>query len=283
LSENEIEGLKRISEHEFKFDFTKVTSKDTNLLLSQNAVVTVNGNNKFIIATDCDECLINISDKWVQTFFGTELHNYITDDHRNQMTMNGQLKVMSSLWRDKYYLNEWLSIKDPTHFKEMMDNYYNDPNFYDNLVPSPLFDSIEKMGHLISEIHIITACGSDINAPANKSKAKYLVNLFKELELKHGIIIKIHLLKSGESKGEFLKNNGIKFNLFIDDHVENIIDVINHTEYSNYELMVPAYGYNQDLFKKIKESNPKYEFKTTLFHNTHDYSQTEIIDAIAKM
>lgn len=278
-----LSNMQRIGEHEFKFDFTN-SKRDTNLNLSQAAVSTVNGDNKIIVAVDCDEVLVNIGDKWLQSIINLpHLYQYLNDDHRGQMTMNGQLPTMSSLWRNEYYFNKWLDVTDSTHVENLLACYFDDETFYDDLVPSPFFNSLERMAHLLSEVHVITSCSTDLKAPVERSKSKFLANLLQNFELEYGIKVNVHMLPKGVSKGEFIRDNKIHFNLFVDDHVSNLIDVVKHTERDNYEIMMPSYGYNQSLFRELKALDYKYKLKATLFHNTHEYTQEEIVKAISNM
>lgn len=223
------------SSQTFTIDGSNISTVDPTAQLN-----TVNSDNKFVMVLDCDDLLVDISNKWYDKIKNNDnLKHYIKDD-------SPILEL-----RHCYYLNEWLNI-DEVHKQEFLDLYFQDDTFYDNLIPSPIMNSVLSSLEFIEEIHILTSCGSDLNLPVTKSKLKWLKTNFSDSLKGHDNKIKfhIHIIDTNyvDGKGGFLRDMGIKFNTFADDSLDNVYSVMNNVEHiSKYEIIVPIYGFNSAI------------------------------------
>lgn len=212
----------------------------------------MNNNNRFVLAVDCDEVLVNITPKWVDRFINSKE----AISHFDEETIN-KIKEIQPNDRHTYYIHEWLDISNHGALLEAKYNmYYDDPHFYDDLTPTPYFESIKILlqSNLIEELHIVTSC-KDENLPATKSKRDFLLKQLKPH--KNDANFSFYFLDSKTSKSKCINDNDIAFHSFVDDHLGNIIDVIENVPHSSYkEFLIPLYGYNSiDKFEKA----PFYE------------------------
>lgn len=255
--------LKQTSEHSYSFDFSGTKKAG----IDASSVGTVNGNNKFVVATDCDDVLVDISNKWMSKIMNDHiLRDYITTAHHEVIALNATL-------RSTYYINDWLGIADPGHVKRMLDLYFNDPTFYDDLAPLPYARALLGMAGMLETIHVVTSCGETVDDPVNNSKKRFLARLFSEFPPE--VEVKFHLLPSSIKKGQYMKDKGITFNTFVDDHVKNIINVIECIEGTKPEILMPVYGWNGNVQKDVAEVSVDKEYFLTPFHNVNTHSADE--------
>ena len=143
---NEIDDvLIQDDEHTFHFNYggqKASASKTPN-------VHAVNNNNCFVLAVDCDDVLVNITDKWVRKLLDHPIiSTYFKVKHHDEMRLSN-----SALTRSNYSLLEWLEITDKEHASIAYDLYFKDPTFYDDLNPTPFAESLtsaalDKIGEL---------------------------------------------------------------------------------------------------------------------------------------
>ena len=273
----ELFKLKQLDENSFQLDMRGAVDS----ILKSAETHTVNGNNRYSIVIDCDEVLVNICDKWLtKASHIPELEQYFTPEVMDTMNACGKLKLYSTIWRETYYMLEWLGITDPDHIKLFNDVYFLDAEFYDDLVPSPFFNSLGSILDVVASLDILTMCGDDTTLPCNVSKGRWLHKYFAELLTNRpDIEFKVHFITEAMPKGQYLKEKKINFNVYVEDSVKNIVNVVETVEFDNFEILVPLYGYNRKVGGAIKASSSKLKFRVTGFHNTHDYTQQEVLDA----
>ena len=274
---DEILKLKQLDEHSFQIDMRGAAES---LLKSPNAH-SVNNNNSYAMVIDCDEVLVNIVDKWLTNASHVEeLGQYFTEKVLLDMCADGKLEKFSTIWRPDYYFQEWLGITDPAHIKLINDVYFCDPNFYDDLLPTPFFRSLSAILDVVSSIDILTMCGADVNSPTNVSKGKWLHKYFTDLLTNRpDIKFKTHFIPSDRPKGVYLKEQGIKFNVYVEDCVANVVNVVETMEFDNFEVLVRLYGSHRHIGQAVKDSTSELKFRITGFHNTDDYTQQQVLDA----
>ena len=234
----------------------------------------VNESDRFTLVLDCDDLLVDISTKWCKKIKqNSTLSHYISDT----------TEVVEM--RDTYYLNNWLKIENE-HTAEFLSLYYDDATFYDDLIPSPIMNSILNILDYVEEIHILTNCGSDLSAPVNKSKLKWLkahfANKVSSVNPSQSVKFKVHAITSDykDGKGGFLRDNNISFNTFADDSLENIYSVMEHVQHVNkYEILLPVYGFNHTL---NPDRIPKgVQCLVQSAHNTHKFSPEDFSKMLA--
>lgn len=269
-----MELVTETSPNNFTLNINNSSNKSSSI---NSAESTVNKDNKYCIATDCDDVLVNITDKWILS-----AHRWIPEMRPFiDPFMDTYNKYGTFLIRSEYYLLDYLGVKDEALRTRFNNLYFNDPFFYDNLQPLPFMRSLKNMRDtVIGTIHVVTTAGeSTPTLPANISKAKWLLRHFKDVD--SNINVNFHFLDFNKGKGEYMVENNISFNTFIDDSSKNITEVINSTPYSNYEIMIPAYGFNQNLEKMKEDITSEQSFKVTSFHNFNHISQEKLLELVA--
>ena len=192
------------------------------------------------------------------------MKDYITPEIKEKLS-----DWKTTLLREEYSLEKWLGINDPAHLDIFYSLYFNDPNFYDDLPPLPfvnhLLVMIDKIG-LVEKVYIVSHCGRTLGSPCNASKAKWLKRYISDV-LPLDIVDKVSFkfLTTDITKADFLNENNIKFNSFIDDSPNVIYDLIEKIKFDNYEVMYPLYGYNMLLDPTKLES--EYRHTMVSFHN----------------
>lgn len=127
---------------------------------------------KFIIAADCDEVLFHINGKWMDkvlknekivSLLKEEMLIKAKDSHPNNRLY---YPIVSHLSQD--------TLSDNA-IKLIMNEYFCDPNFYDDILPSSYFVAIVEMikKNLIKEFWVISSC-KDAKLPVTRSKMKNL-------------------------------------------------------------------------------------------------------------
>lgn len=263
------EFLVQHNENEFSLKLTGDTKREQPNLSVPST--TVNSSNGFVYAVDFDEVIINISDKWFHKISQhPELKHYTeTVEIQNVMKYLG-----SACFRNNYYIDKWLNITNEDHKALAMSLYFDDPNFYDDLAFTPFANALSTQLELIEELHIITHIGSCNTQACNRSKERAIMRLRGEIGISDSKVF-YHPLESTVSKGKYMHDNKINYNVFVDDKIENLVEAAKHTAYPGYELMVPSLGYNQQLDSLINAS--ELDFRITPFFNLNGITSTDFV------
>lgn len=261
-----IDNMTQLSEHEFRIDFPNATKGNA----SASSESTVNGNNKFVIAVDMDDVLVNTSNKWFAKIRQCHiLSDYMTSAHHAILNIEANL-------RSEYYLDDWLGITLPEHRQRLRDLYFQDPTFYDDLEPLPYMVALHKCQDIFSHIHIITKCSETVTSPADISKKRWLAKYFAEFS--KDVQISFHLVPLSTNKGEYLAANNIHPNTFVDDQASNHVEFMKHTSAQNPELVMPLYGFNAMLPADLAKAEITKPYRLEFFHNMTTMTQQEMTD-----
>ena len=208
---------------------------------------------QYHFAIDCDEVLVHISKKWVNKCINDPLiKEYILDTSTQEQKEN-HVEYLQSLEdnvlkREKYYLDQYLDLKDPQVVKRYLELYNLDDTFYDDLPPSLFYNSlvnIFKSSSIINEISIISVVGDSVDFPNVLSKKKFLLNLFRPF--RDICNTNFYFVENGKTKSSIINENNINYTTFIDDHMTHISDVIVNTNSVKKDFGIPLYGYNTNL------------------------------------
>lgn len=215
------------------------------------------------LAVDCDEVLVEINDKWTKL----ALQNKRIQDFIGRDKVNEFLSQNTNI-RTPYLIIEWLGIhNEPELVQIFNDTYFNNPTFYDDLKPSKfahsLLTTISASG-IYNSVNVVTHSGSDEDLPANLSKKKFLLQLFKHLpiEIKFNLFIVNHNLKKSD-----VLNSIPNFNTFVDDAIHNIKDVITNCDSMNKEFLIPMYGYNLKFLEEASMFEKQHQVSISYFEN----------------
>ena len=213
---------------------------------------------KRTVIVDCDEVLVETSPRAIQLMY--EDYDFYSTFLR--LPENLDLARMTPLInsRPTYYLNEWLINKNVVEtdlyeryteelLPKMMEMFAR-KDFYDPLRPTRLGITLMRLlrNRTIAKIIIISKV-TKYDEDGIDSKNRFLKNLFSGLMDRVDIY---YLPSTGGGEKSDVVNSLPKSTLddvsfFADDHIPNIVDILEKTDLNNYQLLVPAYGYNSDI------------------------------------
>ena len=213
---------------------------------------------KRTVIVDCDEVLVETSPRAIQLMY--EDYDFYSTFLR--LPENLDLARMTPLInsRPTYYLNEWLINKEVVEtdlyeryteelLPKMMEMFAR-KDFYDPLRPTRLGITLMRLlrNRTIAKIIIISKV-TKYDEDGIDSKNRFLKNLFSGLMDRVDIY---YLPSTGGGEKSDVVNSLPKSTLddvsfFADDHIPNIVDILEKTDLNNYQLLVPAYGYNSDI------------------------------------
>ena len=205
---------------------------------------------KRVVVVDCDEVLVNISPKAVKLMH--EDFDYYNKFFRLSKEFDLEKQTPIILNRPEYYINKWLLRKD------VLDNYtikeyeeaearftdnFNRDDYYEDLIPTNLGLTLSKLLRTnVIEKLIVVSKVVDINRTG--SKERFLKKLFRNSTNK----LSVYFIESGNKKSEIVNLvNNDKLAQVYEDEVSNIEDIINNTNKTNFELMIPSLGYNNTI------------------------------------
>lgn len=218
---------------------------------------------KFIIAADCDEVLFHISGKWMNKILNNpKIRNLLKDE----MILKAEASHPNN--RFAYPLTSHLTSFGFTENIEklILDEYFQDSSFYDDIIPSSYFVAVIEMmkKNLIKEFWVISSC-KDTKLPVTRSKMK---NLEKYLG-KYQNAVDIHYIftEGKEKKSDVINNYEIKYNSFVDDCMDNIVDAAANTDSADKEFLIPRYRYNLEIPDDIKKLMLLHKLNVQWFDN----------------
>jgi len=147
--------------------------------------------------------------------------------------------------RNEYYTWKWLKRKDvdevPQHIIEEVTNFFNVPNFYDGVKPTKYAQSLK---HYINQkyckkIYVVSHCLSDASIDA---KVNWLADFFKDSPDAD----KIEFIPTKDTnKSVPIIDMGIEWDVFADDRLECIYDMVLYGQGFGNEILIPRCGYNK--------------------------------------
>jgi hypothetical protein len=180
----------------------------------------------------------------------------------------GNLSDREILERPEYYLDKWLDIGvnqntkprlTKSTFMKFMKLYLND-NFYDDLKLTPFGEALKFYlnNNFVDKVTILTHTFNE----NLESKKNFLLTHFNNEK------VSIEFIGHNIKKHKFINDNKIEYDLFVDDRLDTVLEVIENTNSDNKEFLMPEMGYNkinskhekilQDFFKSKKIRFAKY-------------------------
>jgi hypothetical protein len=211
---------------------------------------------KFEIVADCDEVLVNTNGKWVKRILADDeivrrLPKHVIENVASCHPMNREEYNITSHF--KTHDGSWLT---PELKQMMLDKYFLDPEFYDDLNPSMYTAALKGMIGMgvVESLWVLSSC-VDLKFPVTASKIRFLDRIFNELKMS----TKIHYIftEAGEKKSEAINKKGINYNSYVEDALYNISDVIENTDSKGREFLIPRYRYNIDFPDAAKHIHEK--------------------------
>ena len=230
-----------------------------------------------ILVIDCDECLLNINDKWMRKALELPLADYGISEETILNIFNILNEGYSVNLRLEYPLTSLFDEEVTPEFDKVFhDLYFKDPHFYDDLPDSPFTTSLKAIMEntlYISEIHVLSKVGK-LDDPVNESKRRRLDAIFSDY--RNRFKIEYHFIEKGELKSDYIKRKFPLINMYVDDSYENIKDVVMNCENTMYNIYVPAYMYNwQCVIPYDKEFFKALDEKAISLQGFHNFEQPQ--------
>lgn len=188
-----------------------------------------------IIVCDVDEVIFNIAPKWVKKMIHNEkLFTRIRNLKPIIEYNNSEERLIKCVnERDEYNLLEWLQLPKISHGLAM-SLYRDDPNFYKdleitkfglNLKANPTSRRIVFVSHVLGGL-------------ADDSKREMLDYYF------NGCNYSYYPVYRGFNKSDKIMEVCPDFDVFVDDNVGNMLDVMQKCGKPGMKFIYPALGYN---------------------------------------
>ncbi len=195
---------------------------------------------KKLLAVDVDDVLVNITPKWVgKALAHPEMKRVGRFPHLPSDRASLRRLVLG---RDMYDLPSWLGIPGPM-IQEFLLIYANDENFYDDLPPTPMAESVRlslQLPHITGRVHVISQVMAIGSGGANASKERWLKWLL-EPSLNP---VSIHFTLPSEKKSDVLRKHCPEPDTFVDDSMKNVLDVLTSKGVSPKQVLLPKMGHN---------------------------------------
>lgn len=211
---------------------------------------------KGIFVIDFDDVLVYLSKK---------MYSNIRENwrlYKEYFWDPGELTNEEIQSRQFYYMNEWLIHKkyidlEPGQYSTIclktwelfVKTFFCRNDIYDDLKPTEfarktLMNPLFIDSNIVSKVYILSR---NITLSQSDSKKRFIEKYFN-----HPKISYINVT-TNESKADVLIKNNIDFDVFIDDELKNIRDVVEKFKgnIKGKEFIIPHYGYNDDL-KEIR-------------------------------
>lgn len=203
-----------------------------------------------IIVSDFDDVLTYIAPKWFKKIMENKEYFKKFLNLPENFSPN---QANNILYRNEFYLDRFLLKKLPFDekeleecFKKLNDIYIEDPNFYDDLLPSAIARSLSiTLGQsMVKKLYIVTrSVESNFDSKQALIQRMFASNMNK---------VEVVFIDKNEKKSDFIKTLS-RVDLLIDDELKNIYDILENCEnVRNADIYIPSMGYNKPT-KKLRE------------------------------
>jgi len=203
-------------------------------------VAAINGNEPKVVITDFDDTLALIVPKQLKMM----LESKNLEEYRKYM----DIKPMSNRFlydRTKYYTCDWLKRKDveevPKHIVEEVTNFFNHPDFYKDIQFTKFAYSLRQYLNqdYCKKVYIVSHCLSDTSID---TKLECIADFFKDSAHPE----KIEFIPTTDTRKSIpIMDLGIEWDIFADDRLECIYDMVLYGQGFGNEILIPSYGYNK--------------------------------------
>jgi len=156
--------------------------------------------------------------------------------------------------RNEYYTTKWITKpgvdKIPDFIQEEIKNLFCDPNFYDDVKPTKFAISLKEYlkQDYCKKIYVVSHCLSEDSI---KGKIKWLAEFYKDCNPD-----KIEFIPTKDTRKSIpIMEKKIKWDIFVDDRLECIYDMVLYAQGFGNEILIPEAGYNKpdDRFSNLVE------------------------------
>jgi len=154
--------------------------------------------------------------------------------------------------RNKYYTTKWLMKPEvdklPEEIETEIKELFCDPNFYDDVKPTKFAISLKEYlkQDYCKKIYVVSHCLSEDSI---KGKIKWLAEFYKDCNPE-----KIEFIPTQDTRKSIpIMEHGIKWDIFADDRLECIYDMVLYAQGFGNEILIPEAGYNKpdDRFSNL--------------------------------
>jgi len=202
-----------------------------------------------IIACDWDGVIQDIDTHWLEKVIDNRKFFEPYFDFSKITNDKGVIDTSLILKRDKYYINAWLAKDNVEVPNEVVDAfiklYMDDVLFYEEC---PALNMVNMLKGLIDQkvvkkVHFISSAPDGFDTDPRKIKKMH--------DLFEGYLdnMTLDIIGGHEKKSDFINKNIPEYTVFIDDRSDNVRDVIDNTDSSNKQFILPLYPYNVELGK----------------------------------
>lgn len=198
-------------------------------------------NEKYLI-TDLDEVIVNISYRWYKKI---RENWFIFEPYFKDL---GDLTEIEVLHRTTYNLVDWLLKPEYDKLPDDIFNFfmslYNTNNFYDEdlVEEGDLFTPFGKSIPLLAKKNIYEKI--IIITRTTDETLKYKIAMFDKYFKRDDDKIIMYCVRGNTKKSDVIKAKKLKYTTFIDDNPNEVIDIIENTNSSFKEFILPELGYN---------------------------------------
>lgn len=209
-----------------------------------------NRNGNRVIATDVDDVLVQCTIPWV----GVALDHPVVGPRLRSLDPRfagepAQL-VALILERPVYYIQTWLAEVGltPEEVEIVANLYRHDHAFYDDLPMTKVFHALIDMlqSHPGDSCHIITHCFAQ-DEGATHSKVRWLKRNLDAHMPGWASQVTIHAINDTVRKSDVLVEHAPSVDVFVDDSLRHVIDVLSNGRCFAGQIAIPAMGHNRVL------------------------------------
>jgi hypothetical protein len=165
------------------------------------------------------------------------------------------------LQREEYYLDKWLKRDDvesvPKDIFEIYMYIYSRQDFYEPIPPTKLAAGLRMFVANKKVCKKLIICSSVLTDKQVDAKLRWLNNFFCQYSSQ----IEFLPVYPNQKKSKIIMDEGIKWDVFIDDSLDNIYDMVLYAQGLGNEIIVPKMGYNRPtarLMNMINKWNLQY-------------------------
>jgi hypothetical protein len=199
-----------------------------------------------VLATDVDDVLVNIAEKWVRR---ARAHPLLQSLATFTELPDGELELRDAVReRSAYPLLTWLRI--PSLLRGVFDSvYYDSEDFYDDLVPTPFCRGVMaaiELGRGMGPVHVVTHIRTKEDA-ATASKRRWLERYLPSSDSGG---VSIYSIPAGTKKSAVMRSQCPEVDSYAEDSMANVMDVLLEEHFHASQILMPRMGYNP-LAKEI--------------------------------
>ena len=193
---------------------------------------------KKLVIVDIDDTVLLIAPKWIgNSFKESVIFNRVKNWAIVHAAMDGKEAFAKAIMdRTVYDLPNWLGLPDIAR-GVFSDVYKNDGTFYQGLVPTKFGSELMLRNHSAKLVFVTHVLGGN----SDQSKYDWIYSNFKNADFIYEPV------EITTKKSEVINKLYGDFDVFVDDHMGNHLDVMENCKSEGKEFLFPSYGYNQGL------------------------------------